>query len=59
MVQHNRSVVFLLPAGRHNGPERFPGRSGHHEGDEAPKLGTAVGYVLSTLLEMLNSVHFH
>jgi hypothetical protein len=47
------SDVFLLPAGRHNGPERFPGRSGHHEGDEAPKLGTAVGYVLYTLVELL------
>jgi hypothetical protein len=45
MAQCNKSVV-LLPAGRHNGPERLPGRSSHHEGDEAPKLGTAVGYVL-------------
>jgi hypothetical protein len=36
------------PAGRHHGSEGFPGRSSHHEGNEASKLGTAVGYVLVT-----------
>jgi len=43
----------LCPAGRHHGSERFPGRSSHHEGNEASKLGTAVGYVLYMLLQLL------
>jgi len=42
----------LCPAGRHHGSERFPGRSSHHEGNEASELGTAVGYVLYMLLQL-------
>ena len=43
----------LCPAGRHHGSERFLGRSGHHEGNEASELGTTVGYVLYMLLILL------
>ena len=42
----------FCPAGRHHGSERFLGRSSHHEGDEASKLGAALGYVLYVLLKV-------
>jgi hypothetical protein len=48
----------LCPSGRHHGSERFPGRSSHHEGNEASELGTTVGYVIYMQLKLFTVSSF-